>query len=114
MLGQWQEELLDVLIPHLRTQLREGPPEQWATAGYAAFAADGSRVALARSKSLEARFAPQQRRRQRKPSASAHRAPKRQAAAARRKKATSPQLWLTLLWHVGSGLPWAWRTVRGQ
>src|SRR5258708_3327619 len=31
-------------------------------------------------------------------------------AAGRQKKATSPQLWLTLLWHVGSGLPWAWRT----
>jgi Transposase DDE domain len=26
------------------------------------------------------------------------------------KKANSPQLWLTLLWHVGSGLPWAWRS----
>jgi hypothetical protein len=35
---------------------------------------------------------------------------KHQAAAARHKKATSPQLWLTVLWHVGSGLPWAWRT----
>jgi Transposase DDE domain len=35
---------------------------------------------------------------------------KKQAAAARHKKATSPQLWLTLVWHVGSGLPWAWRT----
>lgn len=35
---------------------------------------------------------------------------KHQTAAARRKKASSPQLWLTLLWHVGSGLPWAWRT----
>jgi DDE family transposase len=111
MLGKWQGELLDVLIPHLRTQLREEQPEQWVTAGYAAFAAEGSRVALARSKSLEASFAPQQRRRRRrKPSASARRVPKRQAAAARRKKATSPQLWLTLLWHVGSGLPWAWRT----
>jgi len=26
------------------------------------------------------------------------------------KKANSPQMWLTLLWHVGTGLPWAWRT----
>ena len=27
-----------------------------------------------------------------------------------RRRPPSPQLWLTLLWHVGSGLPWAWRT----
>jgi hypothetical protein len=38
------------------------------------------------------------------------RLPKPQAAAARQKQATAPQLWLTLVWQVGSGLPWAWRT----
>jgi len=77
------------------------------------FAGDGSRVALARSESLEAAFAPARPRRKvarRKKTAAARRSPKKQAAAARHKKATSPQLWLTLLWHVGSGLPWAWRT----
>lgn len=114
MLSQWQPDLLAALLPHLRRQLREGQPGQWETAGYVAIAVDGSRVAVARTKSLEARFAPQRRprrrRRQRQPSASARRAPKRQAAAARHKKAASPQIWLTLLWHLGSGLPWAWRT----
>jgi hypothetical protein len=113
MLAQWQPELLGVLVPHLRARMQEGLPAQWETAGYVVFAGDGSRVALARSASLEATFAPQRRRRKsapRKQAAAARRAPKTQAAAARQKKATSPQLWLTLLWHVGSGLPWAWRT----
>jgi len=113
MLSKWQPELLGVVIPHLRQQLRAGQPAQWETAGYVAFAADGSRVAVARTKSLEARFAPQRRPRRRRrqhPPAARARRPKRQAAAARHKKATSPQLWLTLLWHLGSGLPWAWRT----
>ena len=113
MLSKWQPELLGVVIPHLRQQLRAGQAAQWETAGYVAFAADGSRVAVARTKSLEARFAPQRRprrrRRQHPPAARARRS-KRQAAAARHKKATSPQVWLTLLWHLGSGLPWAWRT----
>ena len=108
MLGQWQAELLGVILPHLREHLRAGLPAQWLTAGYALFAVDGSRVALARTKSLEAVFAPQRRRHPL--TAGGCRTPKRQAAAARHKKATSPQLWLTLLWHVGSGLPWAWRT----
>jgi Transposase DDE domain len=113
MLGKWQPELLGALVPHLREQLREVQPEQWAPAGYALFAADGSRVALARSVSLEAAFAPPRRRTRparRRRATAARGIPKKQTAAARQKKATSPQLWLTVLWHVGSGLPWAWRT----
>jgi len=34
----------------------------------------------------------------------------KQSSASMEKKANSPQMWLTLLWHVGTGLPWAWRT----
>jgi hypothetical protein len=112
MLGQWQDELLAAVVAHLREQMQAELPGQWETAGYVVFAGDGSRVALARSESLAAVFAPPRRRRKavrRKPAA-ARRSPKKQAAAARQKKATSPQLWLTLVWHVGSGLPWAWRT----
>jgi hypothetical protein len=117
MLGKWQAELLGVVVPHLRAQMQDVLPAQWETAGSAGFAGDGSRVALARSESLEAAFAPSRRHRKarhrkarhRKPTG-ARRSPKTPAAASRHKKATSPQLWLTLLWQVGSGLPWAWRT----
>ena len=116
MLGQWQDELLAAVVPHLREQMQAALPAQWETAGDAVFAGDGSRVALARSEALEAAFAPARRPRkarrrkaQRRKPTGARRAPKKQAAAARQNKATSPQLWLTLLWHVGSGLPWAWR-----
>jgi hypothetical protein len=113
MLAKWQAELLGAIGPHLREQMRVGQPEQGEPAGSVVFAAEGSRVARARSESLEAAFAPQRQRRRaasRKQSAVTRRVPKRQAAAARHKKATSPQLWLTLLGHVGSGFPWAWRT----
>lgn len=113
MLSKWQPELLRVIVPHLRGQMREVQPERWETAGYAVFAGDGTRVALARSEALEHAFAPQRQRgraaSRTKPKA-VRRVHKKQAAAARHKKATSPQLWLTLLWHVGSGLPWAWRS----
>lgn len=113
MLSKWQPELLRTLVAHLRARMKEVHATQWKTAGYVVFAGDGSRVALARSESLEATFAPQRRRGRAAPwkrAAGARRAPKKQAAASRHKKATSPQLWLTLLWHVGSGLLWAWRT----
>ncbi len=111
MLAKWQPELLGAVVPHLREQMQAVHPEQWETAGYAVFAGDGSRVALARSESLEATFAPPRQRTRAasgKKAAGARRATKKQTAAARQKKATSPQLWLTVLWHVGSGLPWAW------
>src|SRR5258705_1573902 len=62
MLGKWQPELLGAVVPHLRGQMREGDPAQWQTAGYVVFAADGSRVALARSKSLEVAFTSPRRR----------------------------------------------------
>jgi DDE family transposase len=112
MLGQWQDELLAAVVPQLRHQMQEVLLAQWETAGYVVFAGDGSRVALARSESLEAAFAPVRRHRKARQhkQTGARRSPKKQAAASRQKKATSPQLWLTLLWHVGSGLPWAWRT----
>jgi DDE family transposase len=112
MLDHWQPELLGAVVPHLREQLQDVHRAQWETAGYAVFAGDGSRVALARSLSLEATFAPPRRRTKarRGQQAARGRGSKHQTAAARHKKATSPQLWLTLLWHVGSGLPWAWRT----
>jgi len=113
MLGHWQPELLGVVVPHLRAQRPEVHRAQGETAGYAVFAGDGTRVALARRASLAATFAPPRRRRKsahRQQSTAVRRTRKHQAAASRQKKATSPQLWLTLLWQVGSGLPWAWRT----
>ena len=121
MLGQWQPALLAAIVPHLREQMQEVGAAQWETAGYVVFAGDGSRVELARSEALEVAFAPprprSKSRTRRKPGGkrggkrpAARRSAKKQSAAARRKKATSPQMWLTLLWHVGSGLPWAWRT----
>ena len=35
---------------------------------------------------------------------------KKQSKESLKKKANSPQMWLTLFWHVGTGLPWTWRT----
>jgi hypothetical protein len=41
---------------------------------------------------------------------------KRQAAAQKKRRSLNdnPQMWLTLMWHVGSGLPWDWRRGPGD
>jgi hypothetical protein len=129
MLRKWHRDLLFVIVPHIRVQMKEVLPGQWEIAGYVVFAGDGSRVEVARTGSLEAAFSPRRKKnrkqnKQRRPKgrrSQTKAAAKRQQAksakaakppsdAAAEKKANSPQMWLTLLWHVGSGLPWAWRS----
>jgi Transposase DDE domain len=127
VLRKWHAKLMIGIIPHVQVRMREVLPGQWKVAGYVVFAGDGSRVELARTQSLEAFFAPKRKRNKSKSrnksnkGETAHgaragragrvgRHVKKQSAQAIEKKANSPQMWLTLLWHVGSGLPWCWRT----
>jgi hypothetical protein len=124
MLRKWHLRLLLVICPHVRVQIKEVLPGQWEIAGYVVFAGDGSRIELGRTESLEAAYSPkrkknakkaaQQRRKantkKRARKATLEKATKKQSDESVAKKENSPQMWLTLLWHVGSGLPWAWRT----
>lgn len=129
MLRKWHRDLQSTIISHVQTQMKEVLPEQWKVAGYVVFAGDGSRIELARTRSLEDAFSPQrkknrQKKNQRKKrskgrgksvrgsanSAAKAQAAKKQSTALMAKKRNSPQMWLTLLWHVGTGLPWTWKT----
>ncbi len=58
MLHKWHIELILVIQPHLRVQMREVLPEQWETGGFVVFAGDGSRMELSRTKSLEKAYSP--------------------------------------------------------
>lgn len=131
VLQKWHLHLLLAIVPHVQRQMKEALPGLWVIAGYAVFAGDGSRIELPRTESLEDSFSPrrkknaikkQQRRKPKPKQASPRRRRARGKKAAKRKtvkrqseesvakKENSPQMWLTLLWHVGTGLPWAWRT----
>jgi hypothetical protein len=124
MLRKWHAVLQLAIVPEIRVKMRETFPGKWKTAGYTVFAGDGSRIELARTDSLEDAYSPKRKkkRKQRKGKgkgkggrgrtkhAAAGKAAKKQSAASVAKKENSPQMWLTLLWHVGTGLPWAWRT----
>jgi hypothetical protein len=119
MLRKWHVELILVIQPHVREQMREVLPEQWKTGGFVVFAGDGSCMELARTESLEKAFSPtkkqkkkMQRKRNGKKRSRSNRCAKNktQSTESVEKKANSPQMWLTLLWHVGTGLPWAWKT----
>jgi hypothetical protein len=121
MLRKWHAVLQLAIIPEIRVKMRETLPGQWKVAGYVVFAGDGSRIELARTDSLEDAFSPKrkkerqqqrkcQRNRGRAQNGTGRKAATKQSAASVAKKQNSPQMWLTLMWHVGTGLPWAWRT----
>lgn len=115
-LKKWHAELQIRCTGELRARMREDLFGRYEIAGYVVIAGDGSRLELSRTMELEAAFAPRRKkgkgsgkRSQRKGTSTSGKT-KRQSAASIAKKINSPQMWLTLFWHVGTGLPWAWRT----
>jgi Transposase DDE domain len=114
LLRAWTVVLTAALVAVLRRRMQEDLAERFLVGGYAVFGVDGSRLELPRTVSNEAHFAPAPKRRRSKPKrrharTKAARTKAARAAAARAKKANSPQMWLTTMWHVGTGLPWDWR-----
>jgi hypothetical protein len=114
MLKTWTVALALTLVTAFRRRLREDLEGRFLVCGFPVFGVDGSRLELPRTESNEQHFAPAAARRRPKP----RRPSKRQARArtkaaraarARQKKTNSPQMWLTTMWHVGTGLPWDWR-----
>lgn len=74
---------------HLRERQREAAGPFWRRDDWVAFAADGTRIELPRTAAHEKAF----------------------GCAGRDK--TGPQLQLTSLYHMGTGLPWAWQIGAG-
>ncbi|HEY0557857.1 MAG TPA: IS4 family transposase [Thermoanaerobaculia bacterium] len=114
MLKTWTVALALTLVTAFRRRLREDLEGRFLVCGFPVFGVDGSRLELPRTESNEQHFSPAAARRRPKP----RRPSKRQARArtkaaraarARQKKTNSPQMWLTTMWHVGTGLPWDWR-----
>ena len=124
-LRRWNGELLVVVVGVLRARMEQELADQFQVAGFTVFAGDGSRVETPRTQLDQRAFSPRRKpkrntnkrakrgkspsARPRKSQAARRRKTKKQSAASSAKKANMPQIWLTLLWHVGTGLPWSWR-----
>lgn len=81
----YSDVLLEIVHSHLRRRLREIAGKHWIRDGFLVFAVDGSRVEMPRTFDNEEYF----------------------ECGGRHK--TGPQMWLTTLWHIGTGLPWCWK-----
>jgi IS4 transposase len=110
ILCKWTESLREALAAAFRQRMAQVLAAVWRIEGWLVFAVDGSRVDVPRTRKNEERYSPksklsreaQKRRRARKR--------RRMARKTRERMANVPRIWLTMMWHVGSGLPWGWRT----
>jgi hypothetical protein len=88
--AKWLTPLRPALARRLRQRLQESAGRQWRREGWCAFAVDGSRIECPRTAANQ-----------------------QELGCAGRKK-TGPQLFLTTLWHMGTGLPWDFRIGSGK
>jgi hypothetical protein len=117
LLRTWTVTLSVVLHEAFRRRMQTDLADRFRVCGYTVFGVDGSRLELPRTESNEQRFSPAAARRRKKPKRKPRSKPRRRARSrasrakrAREKKVNSPQMWLTTMFHVGTGLPWDWRT----
>ena len=126
MLDKWHVLLLLSVVCELRLRMRQELADQFQIAGFTIFAGDGSRVQTPRTQSNQQAYSAQRKSKRntkkkskrgksqpaskRKAQAAKRRKMKKQSAAAIEKKTSTTHMWLTLLWHVGTGLPWSWRS----
>ena len=106
LLRRWTARLVGLLTIALRKRMQTTLSAQWETGGFVAFGVDGSRVELPRTKSHEAAYSPSPKRSGKKK----RNRRKQPGNAAHSKKANTPLMWLTTMFHLGTGLPWGWRT----
>ncbi len=82
----------------------------WRVGGFVMFAVDGSRVDLPRTLRHEQTYAASRKRTKKKGQKKGKAVRRSSLATGHSRKSDSPQMWLTTMWHVGTGLPWEWRT----
>ncbi len=100
--------LLPLLQARLRRRMQECGGGHWRVGRWLALAVDGSRVSTPRTAANEAAFcAP------RYGHGKTARYKKKKGGKRRRRRQAEPvkpQIWATLVWHLGLRLPWGWKT----
>ena len=116
VLTTWTVAPSAALFEAFRRRMRSDLAARLEVCGFQVFGVDGSRLELPRTESNEARFSPAKARRESRTKAESRRESRRRPRSraardrrAREKKVNSPQMWLTTMFRVGTGLPWDWR-----
>ena len=82
-----------------------------------ALAVDGSRLDAPRTQANERQFCKQQNKKQSKKKKKRGRHARTRQPVSKKShynpQPVGPQVWLTLMWHIGMRMPWAWGTISG-
>jgi Transposase DDE domain len=109
-LVSWTATLLPLITERLHDLMKEQGEEFWRVGLWVALAVDGSRISVPRSQDNEkALCAPNYG----KGKTARYRKKKGTGKRRRRKAKTQPvkpQMWITMLWHMGLRMPWSWKT----
>lgn len=110
LLRRWTEPLREGLAEAFRQRAQRSLANVWTVSRWLVMAVDGSRLDVPRTRRNEQRYSPHSKlSRAAQKRGRVRRSKRRSRQAARERKANVPRVWLTMLWHVGSGLPWSWR-----
>jgi hypothetical protein len=105
----WTGALLPLLWGRLHNRMEQCAGRHWRVGLWLALAVDGSRVTTPRSEANEKAFCAKNYGR----GQTAKYRKKKNKNMRHRKKAkpqpVKPQMWITLLWHMGMRLPWCWK-----
>jgi Transposase DDE domain len=108
----WTTSWVPLLWEHLHRLMEEHGGEHWRVGLWLALAVDGSRVSVPRTAENEKAFCAPNFGKSRM--ARYRRNKKAKGKRVRRKakapQPVKPQIWVTLLWHMGLQMPWSWRT----
>jgi Transposase DDE domain len=103
----WTPRLLPLLSKRLRQRMEDIAGDHWRIGSWLPLAVDGSRTTTPRTRANERAFHPPRYGRGKKARSRSQWKNKRR----RKQKLTppAPQMWMTLLWHMGLKMPWAWK-----
>lgn len=100
ILRTWSDNLRTLLITRLRQQMLELTDRAGLLHGWIVMAVDGTRVEAPRTDANLEHFG--RRVGRRRPS-------RRKSSARKTSQPAAPQVWVTVMWHVGLGIVWDWR-----
>lgn len=108
----WTGRVLPVMWNRLHGLMEQCGKQHWRVGMWLALAVDGSRVSTPRSEANEKAFCAKNYGGSKTAKA---RRKKNKNKNMRRRKNTNPtpikpQMWVTLLWHMGMRLPWCWKS----
>jgi hypothetical protein len=105
----YTERLLPLLWSHLHQLMEKVGGGHWRIGRWLPLAVDGSRVSTPRTENNELAFSIKNYGHGRKAKRRSQWKNKRRRSK-RISEPVRPQIWLTLVWHMGLKLPWCWRT----